>query len=96
MLVCNDFYSHLIVGSLVQACASIKARVLLTVVRVHKAVASFKARLADAGVTSVGVHALSIIPARVRSRTFVYVQLTACTLVAKWTSTGKLVEVAIR
>jgi hypothetical protein len=86
----------LIVGSLVQACAPIKTRVLLTVVRVHKTVAPFKARLADAGVASVCVHALSVIPARVSSCTLVYIQLTACALVAKWAGTGEFVEVAIR
>ena len=92
----NDFYSYLIVGSLIQACAPVETRVLLAVVRVHKAVTSFKARLTDAGVASVCVHALSVIPARVRPCTFVYVQLTACTLVAKWAGAGELVEVAIR
>ena len=92
----NDFKSYLIVGSLVQACAPIKTRVLLTVVRVHKTVASFKARLADAGVASVCVHTLSVIPARVSSCTLVYIQLTACALVAKWAGTGEFVEVAIR
>ena len=92
----NVFKSYLIVGSLVQTCAPIETRVFLAVVRVHKTVTSFKARLADAGVASICVHALSVIPARISSGTFVYIQLAACTLVAKWAGTGEFVEVAIR
>ena len=88
--------SYLIVSSLVQASAPIEARVLLTIICVHKAIPSFKAGLADAGVASIGVHTLAIIPARVRPCAFVDVQFTPCALVAKRAGAGELVEVAIR
>ena len=87
---------HLIISSLVQASATIKTGVLCAVISVHKAIPAFKPRLADAGVASISVHASPIVPTRVGSCTFVDVQLTASTLVAKWTGAGELVEVAIR
>ena len=87
--------SYLIVSSLVQASAPIKARVLLTIICVHKAIPPFKTRFADAGVASISVDTLPIISARVRPCAFIDVQLTPCTLIAKRASAGELMEVAV-